>query len=130
MKINDNFEKLPESYLFSTVAARLRKFREEHPGVDVIRMDIGDVTLPIPNAAIRAMHHAVDDMAESTSFHGYGPEQGYDFLRNAIACNDYAERGIDISADEIFISDGAKSDLGNLGDIYSEDSIVAVADPG
>ena len=91
MKINDNFEKLPESYLFSTVAARLRKFREEHPGVDVIRMDIGDVTLPIPNAAIRAMHHAVDDMAESTSFHGYGPEQGYDFLRNAIACNDYAE---------------------------------------
>ena len=130
MKINDNFEKLPESYLFSTVAARLRKFREEHPGVDVIRMDIGDVTLPIPNAAIRAMHQAVDVMAESTSFHGYGPEQGYDFLRNAIACNDYAERGIDISADEIFISDGAKSDLGNLGDIYSEDSIVAVADPG
>lgn len=130
MRINDNFEKLPESYLFSTVAAKLRKYREEHPGVDVIRMDIGDVTLPIPPAAVTAMHHAVDDMADKVSFHGYGPEQGYEFLRNAVAENDYAARGIDIRADEIFISDGAKSDLGNLGDIYSHDSIVAVADPG
>jgi len=130
MRINDNFEKLPESYLFSTVAVKLRKFREENPGVDVIRMDIGDVTLPIPQSAIRAMHRAVDDMAEKTSFHGYGPEQGYDFLRNAVAENDYAARGIDIKADEIFISDGAKSDLGNLGDIYASDSIIAVADPG
>lgn len=130
MRINDNFEKLPESYLFSTVAAKLRQFREENPGIDVIRMDIGDVTLPIPHAAIRAMHRAVDDMAEKTSFHGYGPEQGYDFLRSAIAVNDYAARGVEISSDEIFISDGAKSDLGNLGDIYSKDCIVAVADPG
>ena len=130
MRINDNFEKLPESYLFSTVARKLREFREKHPGADVIRMDIGDVTLPIPTSAIRAMHRAVDDMAEKTSFHGYGPEQGYDFLRNAVAVNDYAARGIRISSDEIFISDGAKSDLGNLGDIYSRDSIVAVADPG
>ena len=130
MQINDNFEKLPESYLFSTVAAKLRKFREENPSADVIRMDIGDVTLPIPHAAIKAMHHAVDDMAEKTSFHGYGPEQGYEFLRNAVAANDYAARGVNIEADEIFISDGAKSDLGNLGDIYSEDSIVALADPG
>lgn len=130
MRINDNFEKLPESYLFSTVAAKLRKFREENPGVDVIRMDIGDVTLPIPASAISAMHRAVDDMAQKSSFHGYGPEQGYDFLRDAVAANDYAARGIDIKADEIFISDGAKSDLGNLGDIYSEDCVVAVADPG
>lgn len=130
MIINDNFEKLPESYLFSTVAAKLRKFREENPGADVIRMDIGDVTLPIPQAAIRAMHRAVDDMSEKTSFHGYGPEQGYDFLRNAVATNDYAAHEIEISAEEIFISDGAKSDLGNLGDIYSQDSIIAVADPG
>ena len=130
MRINDNFEKLPESSLFSTVAAKLRKYREENPGADVIRMDIGDVTLPIPQAAIRAMHRAVDDMAEKTSFHGYGPEQGYDFLRNAVAKNDYAARGIDVEPNEIFISDGAKSDLGNLGDIYSEESIVAVADPG
>ncbi len=130
MRINDNFEKLPESYLFSTVAAKLRKFREENPGVDVIRMDIGDVTLPIPASAISAMHRAVDDMAQKSSFHGYGPEQGYDFLRDAVAANDYVARGIDIKADEIFISDGAKSDLGNLGDIYSEDCVVAVADPG
>lgn len=130
MRINDNFEKLPESYLFSTVARKLREFKEANPGVDVIRMDIGDVTLPIPAASLKAMHEAVDHMASKQTFHGYGPEQGYDFLRNAVAENDYAARGINISADEIFISDGAKSDLGNLGDIYSEDSIVAVADPG
>lgn len=128
MKINDNFEKLPESYLFSTVARKLREYREAHPGVEVIRMDIGDVTLPIPDASIQAMHRAVDDMATKSGFHGYGPEQGYDFLRQAIADNDYAGRGI--AADEIFISDGAKSDLGNLGDIYAEDSVVAVTDPG
>lgn len=130
MRINDNFEKLPASYLFSTVARKLREFKEANPGVDVIRMDIGDVTLPIPAASLKAMHEAVDHMASKQTFHGYGPEQGYDFLRNAVAENDYAARGISISADEIFISDGAKSDLGNLGDIYSEDSIVAVADPG
>lgn len=130
MKINDNFEKLPESYLFSTVARKLREFREEHPEADVIRMDIGDVTLPIPQASVEAMHKAVDDMTRKSTFHGYGPEQGYDFLRNVIAEADYAARGVNISADEIFISDGAKSDLGNLGDIYAEDSIVAVADPG
>lgn len=130
MKINDNFEKLPESYLFSTVARKLREYKEANPGADVIRMDIGDVTLPIPEAAIAAMHRAVDDMADKETFHGYGPEQGYDFLRNAVAENDYAARGIKIQPDEIFISDGAKSDLGNLGDIYSRDSIVAVADPG
>lgn len=128
MKINDNFEKLPESYLFSTVAHKLRDFREANPGVELIRMDIGDVTLPIPEAAIQAMHKAVDDMATKSGFHGYGPEQGYDFLRDAIAQGDYA--GMGITADEIFISDGAKSDLGNLGDIYSEDSVVAVTDPG
>lgn len=130
MRINDNFEKMPESYLFSTVAAKLRKFKEENPGVDVIRMDIGDVTLPIPDAAVRAMHSAVDDMARKSSFHGYGPEQGYAFLRDAVAEHDYQARGMDITSDEIFISDGAKSDLGNLGDIYSRDSIIAVADPG
>ena len=130
MKINDNFPLLPESYLFSTVAARLREFKAAHPGVEVIRMDIGDVTLPIPEASIRAMHRAVDDMASSSTFHGYGPEQGYDFLRDAIAAGDYKSLGIDISADEIFISDGAKSDLGNLGNIYSQDSIVAIPNPG
>lgn len=130
MLINDNFEKLPESYLFSTVAARLRKYREEHPEADIIRMDIGDVTLPVPGSALEAMHSAVDDMARSDTFHGYGPEQGYAFLREAVAENDYRAIGVEIAPDEIFVSDGAKSDLGNLGDIYSRDSIVAVTDPG
>lgn len=128
MRINDNFEKLPESYLFSTVARKLREYRDQHPDVDIIRMDIGDVTLPLPAACIEAMHRAVDEMGSGSTFHGYGPEQGYAFLREAIADNDY--KGLGISADEIFISDGAKSDLGNLGDIYSCDCIVAVTDPG
>lgn len=130
MKINDNYEKLPESYLFSTVGRKLREYKESNPGVDVIRMDIGDVTLPIPQAALSAMHRAVDDMADRATFHGYGPEQGYAFLREAVAANDYRARGVNINADDIFISDGAKSDLGNLGDIYSHDSIVAVCNPG
>lgn len=130
MKINDNFEKLPENYLFAEVARRLAEYRRNHPDAEVIRMDIGDVTRPLPEAAIKAMHEAVDEMASSATFHGYGPEQGYSFLRDAIAQWDYADRGMAINADEIFISDGAKSDLGNLGDIYSDESVVAVADPG
>ncbi len=130
MRINDNFEKLPESYLFSEVARRLNEYKAAHPEADVVRMDIGDVTLPIAGCVVSAMHRAVDDMADAATFHGYGPEQGYSFLRDAIAAADYQSRGIGIDADEIFISDGAKSDLGNLGDIYSSDSIVAVADPG
>ncbi len=130
MRINDNFEKLPESYLFSEVARRLNEYKAAHSEADVVRMDIGDVTLPIAGCVVSAMHRAVEDMADATTFHGYGPEQGYSFLRDAIAAADYQSRGIGIDADEIFISDGAKSDLGNLGDIYSSDSIVAVADPG
>jgi len=130
MRINDNFEKLPESYLFSEVAKKLAAYKSEYPEADVIRMDIGDVTLPIVPCVIDAMHRAVDDMAQSSTFHGYGPEQGYQSLREAIAVVDYRKRGIDIDADDIFISDGAKCDLGNLGDIYSTDSIVALADPG
>ncbi len=130
MRINDNFEKLPESYLFSEVARRLNEYKAAHPEADVVRMDIGDVTLPIAGCVVSAMHRAVEDMADAATFHGYGPEQGYSFLRDAIAATDYQSRGIGIDADEIFISDGAKSDLGNLGDIYSSDSIVAVADPG
>ena len=130
MKINDNFEKLPESYLFSEVARRLREYRSANPAANIIRMDIGDVTLPVPECVVMAMRSAVDEMGDASTFRGYGPEQGYSFLRDAIAEWDYKKRGIDIDADDIFISDGAKSDLGNLGDIYSEDSIVAVADPG
>jgi LL-diaminopimelate aminotransferase len=130
VKVNDNFLKLPESYLFSTVAAKLRAFCEANPAADVIRMDIGDVTLPICKAAIDAMHKAVDDMAAKNTFHGYGPEQGYAFLREAVVAGDYAPLGLDISADDVFISDGAKSDLGNLGDIYAKDCKVALTDPG
>lgn len=130
MRINDNFEKLPESYLFSEVARRLKAYRAQHPDVDLIRMDIGDVTLPLAPCVTEAMHRAVDELGSAEGFHGYGPEQGYDSLREAIAVVDYRKRGLDIDPDEIFVSDGAKSDLGNLGDIYSSDSVIAVADPG
>ncbi len=129
IKINDNFTRLPISYLFSEVAQRIAKFKASHPTADIIRMGIGDVTLPICKAAVDAMHKAVDDQADSETFHGYGPEQGYDFLREKIAERDYLERGIEISPDEIFISDGAKSDTGNIGDILSRDAKIAVTDP-
>lgn len=127
--INDNFRLLPENYLFSEVARRINAFKAAHPEADVIRMGIGDVTLPLCPAAIEAMHKAVDDEGNADTFHGYGPEQGYPFLRDAIARHDYNERGIDIRSDEIFISDGAKSDTGNFGDILGPDNIVAVTDP-
>ncbi len=128
-KINDNFCKLPENYLFSEVARRINAFKEANPGVDVIRMGIGDVTLPLCPAAIEAMKAAVEDEGRSETFHGYGPEQGYAFLREAIARHDYNDRGIDIEPSEIFVSDGAKSDTGNFGDILSADAVVAVTDP-
>lgn len=127
--INDNFRLLPDNYLFSEVARRINAFKAAHPEADVIRMGIGDVTLPLCPAAIEAMHKAVDDEGNADTFHGYGPEQGYPFLRDAIALHDYNERGIDIRSDEIFISDGAKSDTGNFGDILGPDNIVAVTDP-
>lgn len=128
-KVNDNFTKLPASYLFSQVAAKISTFLAENPGVEVIRMGIGDVTRPVCQAAIDAMHKAVDDEASSATFHGYGPEQGYAFLRDKIAEYDYNRRGINVAADEIFISDGAKSDTGNIGDILSPTDKVAVTDP-
>jgi len=128
-KINDNFCKLPESYLFSEVARRINAFKDANPEADVIRMGIGDVTLPLCSAAIEAMHRAVDDEACSETFHGYGPEQGYPFLREAIAENDYRARGIEIAADEIFVSDSAKSDTGNIGDLLDADNVVALTDP-
>ncbi|RXI24281.1 MAG: LL-diaminopimelate aminotransferase [Candidatus Amulumruptor caecigallinarius] len=128
-KINDNFTKLQASYLFSQVAAKISAFMADNPGVEVIRMGIGDVTRPVCAAAIEAMHKAVDDEASAATFHGYGPEQGYAFLRYKIAMYDYNRRGIEVSADEIFISDGAKSDTGNIGDILSAAAKVAVTDP-
>lgn len=128
-KINDNFCKLAESYLFSEVARRIAAFKEANPGADVIRLGIGDVTIPLCPAAIEAMHAAVDDEAAAATFRGYGPEQGYPFLRDAIAQHDYRARGVEIAPDEIFVSDGAKSDTGNIGDILSVTNRVAVTDP-
>ncbi|MGN0211628.1 MAG: LL-diaminopimelate aminotransferase [Muribaculaceae bacterium] len=129
IRINDNFTKLQESYLFSEIARKVKIYESEHPAARVIRMGIGDVTQPICDASIKAMHAAVDDMSESATFHGYGPEQGYKFLSEKIAKTDYIDRGIDMASDEIFISDGAKSDTGNIGDILSTDNVVAVTDP-
>lgn len=128
-KINDNYLKLPGSYLFSTVAKKSSEYMALHPDKEVIKMSIGDVTKPLAPAVIEAMHKAVDEMGTAEGFRGYGPEQGYDFLRNKIAQVDYKSRGIDLKSDEIFISDGAKSDCGNIGDIFSVDNKVAVCDP-
>ena len=129
IRVNDNFTLLPQSYLFSEIARKVSDFTASHPAEKIIRMGIGDVTRPLCPAAIEAMHLAVDDEASSSTFHGYGPEQGYAFLREAIAENDYRARGLDISPDDIFISDGAKSDTGNIGDILARDCRVAVTDP-
>lgn len=128
-RINDNFTLLAGSYLFSQVGRKIAEFQAGHPEAELIRMGIGDVTRPLCRAAIEALHRAVDDEAATETFHGYGPEQGYGFLREKIAEIDYQDRGIDISPDEIFISDGAKSDTGNIGDILSVGNRVAVTDP-
>lgn len=127
--INDNFLKLPGSYLFSEIAKRVNTFKENNPSIQLIRLGIGDVTQPLPNACIKAMHKAVDEMACAETFRGYGPEQGYKFLRSAIVDNEYKARGIDIDASEIFVSDGAKSDTGNIGDILSTANSVGLTDP-
>lgn len=129
IKLNDNYLKLPGSYLFSTIAKKVSAFTEANPDKKVIRLGIGDVTLPLTKSVIDAMHKAVDEMGEAATFRGYGPEQGYDFLRKAISENDYCARGVDIAPDEIFVSDGAKSDTGNIGDIFGLDNKVAVCDP-
>ncbi len=128
-KVNENYQKLPGSYLFSEIARRTAAYTEAHPEADMIKMGIGDVTRPLAPAVVTAMHAAVDDMAKPETFHGYGPEQGYDFLRKAIADNDFRARGVDIDDDEIFVSDGAKSDTGNIGDLLSVDNKIAVCDP-
>ena len=129
VKINDNYLKLPGSYLFSEVARRISAYTAAHPQATITKLSIGDVTRPLVPAVIEAMHKAVDEMGTAEGFHGYGPEQGYPFLREAIAQWDYAARGVDIKADEIFVSDGAKSDCGNIGDIFGVDNVVAVCDP-
>ncbi len=129
LRVNDNYLKLPGSYLFSTIGKKVAAYKEAHPEKDVIRLGIGDVTQPIAPAIIAAMHKAVDEMGCAETFHGYAPDLGYDFLRNAIVKNDYEARGCDIHADEIFVSDGAKSDSGNIQELFSQDSRIAVCDP-
>uniref|UniRef100_UPI004025029C LL-diaminopimelate aminotransferase n=1 Tax=Eubacterium sp. TaxID=142586 RepID=UPI004025029C len=129
MKANENFLKLESSYLFSTVAKKQREYQQANPDKEVIRLSIGDVTKPLAPAVIEAMHKAVDEMANEESFRGYPPEHGYDFLVDAIHKHDYADRGLDIEKDEIFVSDGAKSDCGNIGDIFGEGNKIAICDP-
>ncbi len=128
-KINENYLKLPGSYLFSTIAKKVNTFQKENPDKNVIRLGIGDVTQPLAPAIISSLHNAVDEMAEAETFHGYAPDLGYEFLREAISRNDYAARGCEISADEIFVSDGAKCDSGNIQEIFSADNKIAVCDP-
>jgi len=128
-KVNDNFLKLAPSYLFSTIAKKVNAFKEANPDKKIIRLGIGDVTQPLAPAVIEAMHKAVDEMASSDTFRGYGPEQGYDFLQKAIIENDFAPRGIELSVDEVFVNDGAKSDTGNIGDILATNNIIGVTDP-
>ena len=127
--INQNFLELQGSYLFSEIAKRRTKFTQENPNAEIISLGIGDVTRGLPDSVLKAMHAAVDEMAQPGSFRGYGPEQGYDFLINAIIENDYKSRGIDIATNEVFVSDGSKCDVGNIQEIFSENSIVAVQDP-
>lgn len=128
-KINENYQKLPGSYLFSNIAKKVNAFSAANPEKKIIRLGIGDVTQPLAPAVIEAMHGAVDEMARAETFRGYAPDLGYDFLRSAIADGDYRARGCEISEDEIFVSDGAKSDSGNIQEIFAQDNRIAVCDP-
>ncbi|BAK46522.1 MAG: LL-diaminopimelate aminotransferase [Lachnospiraceae bacterium] len=128
-KVNENYLKLPGSYLFSTIAKKVAEYQEAHPEKELIRLGIGDVTQPLVPAIIQALHGAVDEMGKAETFRGYAPDLGYDFLRSAIVANDYKARGCEVYEDEVFVSDGAKSDSGNIQELFSEDSRIAVCDP-
>ena len=128
-QINENYLKLQAGYLFPEIGRRVREYQKENPEADIVRMGIGDVTQPLAPSVIRAFHEGVEEMSKAGTFKGYGPEQGYDFLREAIAKNDYHDRGADINADEIFVSDGSKCDTGNILEIFGQDNIIAVQDP-
>lgn len=128
-KVNDNYLKLPGSYLFSTIGKKVAAYTAAHPEKEIIRLGIGDVTQPLAPAIIEALHKAVDEMGSAETFRGYAPDLGYEFLRSAIAKNDYRDRGCDIAADEIFVSDGAKCDCSNIQEIFSADCRIAVCDP-
>ena len=129
IKSNSNFSRLPERYLFLDIAKRVNAFSKANPSADIIRMGIGDVTRPLAPAVIKAMHEAVEDCAAQDTFHGYGPERGYQWLREAIVKGDYEPLGVNLSPDDIFVNDGAKSDTGNIGDILSTDGLVGITDP-
>jgi len=129
IKINENYLKLQASYLFSEIRRRTDEFQEKHPDKEIIKLGIGDVTRPLPQACIAAFHRAVDEMADVATFRGYGPEQGYEFLRENIAKVDFQDRGADISASEVFVSDGAKCDTGNIQEIFANDIRIAIPDP-
>ena len=128
MKVNRNYDNLKESYLFYTISEKVKEFRQKNPDADIIRLGIGDVTLPLPPVCVEAMKKACDEMGTASGFRGYGPYEGYDFLRNAIAGH-YKSFGVDIDPCEIYVSDGAKSDIGNILDIFSKDNTVLVTDP-
>lgn len=127
-KLNENYLNLKQSYLFSEVAHRVAAYQEAHPDKKVIRLGIGDVTLPIGGDVIRAMHEGVDDQASATTFKGYGPEQGYAFVRDAVV-DYYRRNGVSIEAGEVFVSDGAKSDTGNITDLFAQDNVILIPDP-
>lgn len=129
MRINDEYGKLPGSYLFAEIARRLKLYQKQHPDADIIKLGIGDVTQPLVPAVIEAMHAAVDEMGKKETFRGYGPDYGYDFLVNAIREHDYAPYGVELDYDEVFISDGAKCDVGNIQELFSADAVIAVTDP-
>ena len=129
VKVNNNFLKLQDSYLFSTIAKKVKAYHKEHPDKKIIKLGIGDVTLPIPNSIKLAMEKAVEEMNHKETFRGYGPEQGYEFLREKIIKYDYQKRNIEIDISEVFVSDGAKCDTGNIVDLFDTDNIVAISDP-
>jgi LL-diaminopimelate aminotransferase len=128
-RVNDHYLKLKSSYLFAEIARRLKAFQAAHPEAKLIRLGIGDVTQPLAPAVVKALHDAVDDMARAETFKGYGPDTGYDFLLERIAAQDYASRGVTIGLDEIFVSDGAKQDSGNIQEIFAPDTVIALTDP-
>ncbi|WKY49171.1 LL-diaminopimelate aminotransferase [Eubacteriaceae bacterium ES3] len=127
--INENYLKLPGSYLFSEIARRVNVFKDENPDANIIRLGIGDVTKPLPEAVIKELHAAVDEMADASTFRGYGPEQGYDFLIEKIIEFDFAPFGVNLSVDEVFVSDGSKSDTANIQEIFGIDNTIAITDP-
>ena len=129
MRINEHYTELSNNYLFAEIARKVQAFKAESPKADIISLGIGDVTQPLCPAVVEALHKAAGEMGQSATFRGYGPERGYDFLRNAIMENDFRVKGIDIDADDVFVSDGAKSDTGNFQELLSEDCIIAVTDP-